>query len=210
MNERYFRFNFAFYGMMRRLIIFLCLFIPAAYFSTAQEPDVNQVQKDTVPGNDTIIYQLIPEITVHPQHEVNTPRMERQYSRLVLKVKKVYPYALLANELLKKYEPEYLALKTDRERRKLMKKVEEQLMDEYMDDLKKMSISDGRILIKLIDRQTGKTGYTLIKEFRGNISAAFWQGIARIFKNNLKDEYDRYGEDIMIEEIVTLIESGYL
>jgi hypothetical protein len=196
---------------MKRLVIIFCFWSAAAAYSTAQEPGSNRIiGKDTIPVNDSIVYQNIPEITVYPQQEMNIPRMQRQYSRLVLKVKKVYPYAALANELLKKYEPEYLSLKTDRERRKLMKKVEEQLMDEYMDDLKRMSISDGRILIKLIDRQTGKTSFTLIKEFRGTISAAFWQGIARIFKNNLKDEYDPYGEDIMIEEIVTLIESGLL
>jgi hypothetical protein len=62
----------------------------------------------------------------------------------------------------------------------------------------------------MIDRETGKTGFTLIKEFRGGFSAAFWQGIARIFKNNLKDEYDPSGDDVLIEDIVLLIEFGYL
>ena len=73
-----------------------------------------------------------------------------------------------------------------------------------------MSISDGKVLIKLIDRQTGKTGYDIIKEFKGGFSAVFWQGVARLFRNNLKDEYDPFGEDILIEEIVKLIEMGYL
>jgi hypothetical protein len=73
-----------------------------------------------------------------------------------------------------------------------------------------MSITDGRVLIKLIDRETGRTSYTLIKEFRGGVTAVFWQGIARIFGNNLKDEFDPYGEDLLIDEIATMIEIGYL
>lgn len=73
-----------------------------------------------------------------------------------------------------------------------------------------MTISDGKVLIKLIDRQTGRTGYDIIKEFKGGFTAAFWQGIACLFRNNLKDEFDPYGEDLLIEEIVTLVELGYL
>ena len=92
----------------------------------------------------------------------------------------------------------------------LMKKIEDELLSRYKNELKKMSISDGRVLIKLIDRETGRTSYSIIKEFRGSFAAAFWQGIARIFRNNLKDEYDPYGEDALIEQIVTLIEFGYL
>lgn len=73
-----------------------------------------------------------------------------------------------------------------------------------------MTISQGRLLIKLIDRETMNTSYELIRQYRGSLSAAFWQGIARIFGTNLKEEYDPYGEDIIIEIIVTEIESGNL
>ncbi len=146
---------------------------------------------------------------VIPQHDFKNPRQERKYNRYILKVKKVYPYAKPAGELLRKYEPEYLALDNDRDWRKMMKNLEKQLLDEYKDDLKRMTISEGYILIKLIDRETLKTSYSLIK-IRGGVPAVFWQGIARIFRNNLKTEYDPYGEDRLLEEIVTLIEIGYL
>ena len=66
------------------------------------------------------------------------------------------------------------------------------------------------MLLKLINRETDQTPYNLIKEFRGDFSAVFWQGIARIFSNNLKDGYDPEGEDWMIEDIVSRIEMGYL
>ena len=73
-----------------------------------------------------------------------------------------------------------------------------------------MTITQGRLLIKLIDRETQNTSYTLIRQYRGGLSAAFWQGIARIFGTNLKDEYDPYGEDALIEMIVNDLEDGRL
>ena len=73
-----------------------------------------------------------------------------------------------------------------------------------------MTISEGRILIKLIDRETGRTSYSIIRDFRGEFSAFFWQTIAKIFRNDLKSEYDPFGEDRLIEEVVRLIEEGQI
>jgi hypothetical protein len=194
---------------LRIKILIGCLFVIPFTSLHAQKHESDKYGFGYKVGNDTIIHKDIEEVRVYPRKS-KVSHFTRYYSRLALRVKKVYPYAKKANELLKKYEPEYYTLKTDKERRKLMKDIENQLLAEYKDDLKRMTISDGRVLIKLIDRETGKTSFTLIKEFRGGFSAAFWQGIARIFKNNLKDEYDPYGEDVLIEDIVLLIEFGYL
>ena len=183
------------------------LLVPAL---EAQVVDTSKVGLGYVIGSDTVIHREIREVWVYPRRQFRNARLERQYYRLIQRVKKVYPYALKASELLVQYEPEYERLKTDRQKRKLISKVEDQLMDRYKEEFKKMSISDGRVLIKLVDRQTGRTGYDIIKEFRGGFTAAFWQGIARLFRNNLKDEYDPYGEDLLIEEIVILVERGYL
>ena len=192
------------------MLLFSGFFLCSLPQASAQEPDSLRHGIGIIQGRDTLIQRNIKEVWVYPMRQFKSPRYERQYWRLVQRVKKVLPYAKTANQLLRKYEPEYLSLKTDRERRRLIKKVEDELMTQYKEELKKMSISDGRVLIKLIDRETGRTSYTLIKEFRGSVTAAFWQGIARIFRNNLKDEFDPYGEDLLIEEIVTLIEIGYL
>jgi len=178
--------------------------------SRAQEPDSSHFGIGVVIGNDTIIHRDIKEIRVYPRRDFRSAALQKQYARLIQRVRKVYPYAKTARLLLEKYEPQYASLKTDRQKRKLMNKVEDELMNQYKNDLKKMSISDGRVLIKLIDRETGKTGYSIIRDFRGGLAATFWQGIARIFKNNLKDEYDPYGEDMLIENIVLLVEAGYL
>jgi hypothetical protein len=194
---------------LRILIFFVWWFIFPFTSLHAQKHESDKYGFGVKIGNDTIIHRDIEEVRVYPRNS-KISHFTRYYTRLAQRVKKVYPYAQKANELLKQYEPEYYTLKTDKERRKLMKDIENQLMAEYKDDLKRMTISDGRVLIKLIDRETGKTSFNLIKEFRGGFSAAFWQGIARIFKNNLKDEYDPSGEDRLIEDIVNLIEYGYL
>ena len=175
---------------------------------TAQKKD--DIMMGIIHNGDTIIHRNLIEVTVFPEREFKNARQERRYGRFVDKVKKVYPYARLAGDMLDEYEPRYLALETDKEKRQLMKNLEQQLLDEYKDEMKKMTISEGRLLLKLIDRETSRTSFALIKEFRGGVSATFWQGIARLFGSNLKSEYEPHGEDKMLEEIVILIEVGYL
>lgn len=189
----------------------ILLFFLAGLFNQAgaQKKD-SALMMGIIEKGDTIIHKNLQEIVVFPQQNFKNARKERQYNKYVEKVKKVYPYAKLAGEMLQEYEPKYLALDDDRERRKMMKDLEQQLLDEYKDDLKRMTISEGRILLKLIDRETTKTSYTLIKDFRGGVPAVFWQGIARLFGSDLKAEYDPVGEDKVLEQIVTMIEIGYL
>lgn len=163
-----------------------------------------------IEGNDTLIHKNIGEVRVFPQRKFKNQRQRRRYSRYIQKVKKVYPLAVEARDLLAKYEPEYDALDNRRDRRKLMKNLEKELLAKHKEELKRWSISDGRILLKLINRETNRTPYSLIKDFRGDFSAVFWQGIARIFSNNLKSGYDAEEEDRILEEIVSLIEAGYL
>ncbi|MCY1718820.1 DUF4294 domain-containing protein [Prolixibacteraceae bacterium Z1-6] len=194
---------------MKRLIFIL--FLSTAFvISKAQERDTSKEFMGYVEDGDTIIFKNIKEVVVFPQREFKNKRQYRRYSRYVQKVKKVYPVAVEARELLEEYEPQYYALESNKERRRMMKQVEKELLDKHKEELKKWSISDGRILLKLINRETERTPYSLIQDFRGDVSALFWQGIARLFKNNLKDGYEPDDEDKMLEEIVTLIELGYL
>jgi hypothetical protein len=176
----------------------------------AQEPDSVELNVGYVEDGDTLIFKNIKEVVVFPDRTFKNKRDYRRYSRYVQKVKKVYPLAVEARELLKEYEPEYHALETQKDKRRLMKELEKELLSEHKEELKKWSISDGRILLKLINRETERTPYSLIKDFRGGFSATFWQTIAKIFKNDLKAGYDPEEEDKVLEEIVTLIELGYI
>ncbi len=189
--------------------LFILVLVLVTQALTAQKRDTSKLVMGIIQGNDTIITVRIKEIWVFPERKFSSKREQKYYSRYVAKVKKVYPLAVEARVLIKKYEPQYYALHSQRERRKLMKKLEEELLDQHKEELKKWSISDGKILLKLIDRETERTAYSLIKDFRGDVSAVFWQGIARLFKNNLKDEYSPADEDKYLEEIVRKIESGY-
>jgi hypothetical protein len=99
---------------------------------------------------------------------------------------------------------------TEKERREYMKKVEKDVFAQYEGDMRQMTITQGRLLIKLIDRETQNTSYTLIQDYRGKLAAAFWQGIARIFGTNLKEQYDPFGEDALIESIILEIDAGGL
>lgn len=176
----------------------------------AQKKDSTEIMMGIIQDGDTIIHKNIKEVLIWPDREFKNKRVERRYYRYLSKVKKVYPLATEARELLKEYEPEFNAMEDQRDRRKLMKNLEKELLAKHKEELKKWSISDGRILLKLINRETERTPYSIIKDFRGDFSAFFWQGIARLFKNDLKAGYDPDGEDEWLEEIVTLIELGYI
>jgi hypothetical protein len=193
--------------LKKELLILFIMFLWLGVY--AQKPDSSKLVMGIVQGNDTIIQVRVKEIWVYPERKFSGKREQKYYSRYVAKVKKVYPLAVEAKILLARYEPQYYALDNQRDRRKLMKNLEKELLDKHKEELKKWSISDGKILLKLIDRETDRTAYSLIKDFRGDVSAVFWQGIAKLFKNNLKDEYSPEDEDKLLEEIVRKIESGY-
>jgi len=194
--------------VLKKGLFISILFLLSSALS-AQQRDSSNFVVGIVEGTDTIIHVKIQEIWIFPERKFSSSRQQKYYSRYVAKVKKVYPLAVEARILLQKYEPQYYALNSQRDRRKLMKNLEKELLDQHKEELKKWSISDGKILLKLINRETDRTAYSLIKDFRGDVSAMFWQGIARLFKNNLKDEYSPEEEDKMLEEIVRKIESGY-
>jgi hypothetical protein len=161
-------------------------------------------------NNDTLIVIPLPEYNVNAKLPRKLRAKFRKHSKLVYHVKKVYPYARLAGLKLMEYEEILLAAENDRERRKIMKIAEEELKAEFEDDLRKLTFKQGTILLKLVDRETGNTSYTLVQELRGKFAAFFWQTLARLFGYNLKVEYDPLGEDKEIEDIVVMIENGQI
>ena len=134
----------------------------------------------------------------------------RKYRRLVDAVKRVYPIAVAARERMAGMEDTLLMLKTKREQQAYIKRVERDIKREYTPVLRKMTRTQGRVLIKLISRETNESAFDIVREFRGRIEAGAWQLVAKIFGHNLKTEYDPEGEDAMIEQIVKYIEAGLL
>ena len=152
----------------------------------------------------------IKEVTISGGRKLFTGFQFWKYERLVYNVKKVYPYAIIVRDKLKDVNTALEKLPDDKERKKYIKDIEKQIFKDYEGDMKEMTITQGRILIRLIDRETQNTSYDLIKEYRGKITASFWQGIARLFGTNLKEEYDPVGDDFLIEMIIGEIEAGKL
>lgn len=134
----------------------------------------------------------------------------RKYTRLVNNVKRVYPYAIMVRKEMIRVDGLLLEMPTEKQKREFLQKYEKDLFKEYEADLSKLSLTQAKILIKLIDRETQATSYTLIADYRGKFSAAFWQGIARIFGTNLKSTYDPQGDDYIIEQIIMEIDAGRL
>ena len=134
----------------------------------------------------------------------------RRYARLVRAVKRVYPIAEEAKVLMRTMEGELLALPNKKQQKMYIKGIEKRLIREYTPVLKKMTIYDGRVLLKLIDRQIDNTAYDIVKELRGSFEAGLWQALAKMFGNNLKTDYDPDKDDILLEQIVLLYEKGLL
>ncbi len=134
----------------------------------------------------------------------------RKYRRLILAVKKVYPIAMLAKEKMKSMEDELAALPTKKEQRQYIKSIYHEILDEYTPTIKSMTRTQGRVLIRLIDRETEYTAYEVLHEFRGAFVASFWQGVGRIFGQDLKSEYGSNKEDQVIEQILIYYKAGLL
>lgn len=134
----------------------------------------------------------------------------RKYNRLIYNLKRVYPYAIIVRNKMAQVNADLAMMDDDRERKEYIRNFEKEVFAEYEDDIRNMTFTQGKLLLKLIDRETYNTSYDLIRQYRGFISATFWQGIARIFGANLKSEYDPYGEDLLIELIIQDIQLGLL
>jgi hypothetical protein len=150
------------------------------------------------------------EIIVYGEIPKNVKFNYRRHARLVYNVRKVYPYSVMVRHELGRVNRLLETLPNERDRRNFLQQYEKDIFNIYEEDMKQLTFTQGKILIKLIDRETQNTSYDLIREYRGKFTAAFWQGVARIFGANLKSDYDPGGDDYLIEVVVREIEAGRL
>jgi hypothetical protein len=161
-----------------------------------------------IEGNDTIPVVNLSIVNIEDYGGAEYLKNLQAYYRLRFNVIKVYPYARLAAVKLNEMNAAMSVMKSDREKRRYRKKVEDQVRKDFEEQIKKLSINQGHVLIKLIDRETGHTSYELIKQLKGSFNAFFAQSVAKIFGHDLKDEYDPNGADKAIENVVQQIERG--
>lgn len=155
-------------------------------------------------NGDTIAVVFLPSITISSKRVFKTKRDQKRYNKLYYNVLKAYPLAKVAGMRLQELEAALPSI-PEHKRQKHIKGVEEDLKKKYKQDLLNLTVSQGKILIKLIDRETSRTGYEVIKEFRGGFQAFMWQSLAGLFGTNLKTGYDDQ-EDRDIELILQDIE----
>ena len=201
--------------MLRVVFIYVLVFFGLS--SMAQNDSTRDINAQSskpisavVDNGDTIANVYLKPYYIFERRTFSSKKERKKYTRLQHNVKVVYPYAKLASQLLNKYESQMDTVTDKKVRKEYYKKVEEELLAEYKEELTKMTISQGRILIKLIDRETNRTSYDLVKNMRSGFTAFFWQGMARMFGHNLKAEYRSEDEDKYIEEIVLAIEQKQL
>ena len=170
------------------------------------------VAVDTIPNKyliikgDTITGQSIDleEVVILPRLRLNTNEERRRYLILQRKTLKVYPYAKLAAERLETLNARMAGVKSKRQRKKYTRMVQKFVENEFADKLKKFTITEGQILIKLIHRQTGETAFDLIKELRSGWRAFWYNNTAKLFDMSLKIPFDPEveEEDFLIEDIL--------
>ncbi len=201
--------------MNRKLLIVTILLLTTGISSiyaqqkTRKQPGKVYLTPMCVYEGDTIPYVKLPTVYIFKPLKFKNKRARTQYYRLVRDVKKVLPIAKEVNQIIiETYE--YLQTLPPKERQKHLKRVEKSLKEQYMPRMKKLTFAQGKLLIKLVDRQTSSTGYDLVKAFLGPFRAGFYQTFAALFGASLKKEYDPTGDDALTERVILLVESGQL
>lgn len=161
-----------------------------------------------IENGDTLYIEQLNEVEVFAPIVFDSKRNAKRYSRMVSYVKKVYPYAKVAGMKMREYESILEKTSKNKDRKKIMRRAEQELKEEFEEELKKLTYMQGEILLKLIDRETNTSSFKLVKDMRGGFRASFYQGFARLFGFNLKERYDPEGKDKEIESIVQMIEQG--
>ncbi len=199
---------FVFLQMMKKLLSVIVIFVLFSFPARANSAELSDtLLRQTA---DTILSVNLQEIEIISHRNSISFWRRWRLNRLIRNVKKVYPYAKTAGALLRVYDVRLEQAKNDAARKRIMKQAEKEIKERYGASLRKLTFTQGIILIKLIDRETGKTSYGLLQQLRGKFTAFFYQAFARIWGYNLKARYDPEGKDRQIEAIVRLIEAGKL
>jgi len=198
--------------MKRRDILLLCCLLLSGGACFAQLP---HAANDTIRlggiilGSDTLPVVFLDEVEVHARLPRYLAKRREQMTRLRYNITKVYPYAVAAADVMKDVDVNLDRFGDDKKARKAyLKTIERELNKRWKGELQNLTITQGQILVKLINRQTGKPCFHIIKEMKGGFTATVWQGVAMLFSNNLKREYDPAGDDKEIETIVQDIETS--
>ena len=199
---------------MRRGLFFLCLLLTT--LSVAAQDDLGdptfvpmvKVSKTLVDG-DSIQYMELSNVYVYPDLTFKSKRQQQSYMRLVKNVKKVLPLAKQVRQIIIE-TAEFTETLPPSERDAHLKRVEQSIVKEYKPQMKKLTFSQGKLLIKLVDRECNSTAYEAMQAFIGPVRSGMWQAFAWMFGASLKKGYDPEGTDRLTERVVLMVEAGQL
>jgi hypothetical protein len=201
---------------MNKLYILLTLLIVLIQLNLRAQSTRLQLQKSREPllqdslytGTDGYWHISLRPVEIVRPFVFKNNREEKKYNQLLVDVRKAFPLSQIVSSELKLVNTELDSIYKNRKNRKdYLKWYQDYVRRTYMDSLRTLNVRQGKLLLKLIHRETGKSPYTLIKEYRGGLNAAFWQTMALMLGANLHSDYDPL-EDAMIENIVLRIKSG--
>ncbi|MBN2727779.1 MAG: DUF4294 domain-containing protein [Bacteroidales bacterium] len=193
------------------IIILISLFVTLNLSAqrTGDDGEVNGiVTKAVILDGDTVPLFWLPTVKIFGPIIFKSKVQAITFSRLVRYVKRVYPYARFIGKKVDEYNVYLNSIENDRQREKEIDRIEGELRAQFEEELVKLTFTQGKILLKLIYRETSKTTFGLIQDYRGNLTAFFWQSLGKVFGYNLKVTYDPTGADRDIENIVIMIENG--
>jgi hypothetical protein len=190
---------------MKKIVLFF-LFSLVFAFASAQTKEY--IVLGTVFEGDTIPLTYLETVVIKGYACPLSDAELKAYRKLINNVKKTYPYAKEAGKLLGSYSALLATATNDSQRKKYMKQAEQDIENKFGPSLKKLSKSQGKVLLKLIDRETGSDSYALVKDLRGSFRASFYQTLGKLFGYDLKAKFDPHNnaEDRVIERIITAIE----
>ena len=161
---------------------------------------------------DTILWIELKPVYVYKPLKFKNKRQQNSYSRLVRNVKKTLPIAKEIKNIIIQTSLTLDTIPTEKERKRYINYMEKHLKDTYTPRMKKLTFSQGKLLIKLVDRECNQTSYQLVKSFMGSFKAGFYQTFAALFGASLKKEYDpdNIEDDAITERVIVLVENGQI
>ena len=171
--------------------------------------DTLRVEAFITPEGDTIPQSWLPPAEVNAIQTANWRKYWQNWTRLRNAVYVTYPYAKTAGKIISEVNVQLANVPDERQRKQIIKSREKELKRDFADKVTNLSVYQGKVLMKLINRETGNNCYAIIKEFKGGFNAGFWQAVAFVFGSNLKQQYDAKGDDKDIEKIVLEVQKLY-
>ena len=193
------------------LAALLLMAIPEAapLFAQTPKPQHGYVMPYIINGQDTLYFDDIVPAVVRPKNSKISKRQWREYYRRVHNFSKAYPYALFVADVIRQTDSLFAADHyTKRQEDKYLNNLKNDLLKEFEPIFRGLTLKQGLMMIRLINRQVGQTPYYILKRYLDGPTAGFWQGVAKVFGGNLKQPYDRFGEDADLEDLVAIWEAG--